>query len=193
MRKFVRKRDVVSTRMSPHEISILRSLCQQLGGLLAEAVGDPGVAPAAESDDPFAQWARELAVGSFTPELPDDPAVRRLFPNPYPHDERAATDFRRFTARDQRDRKLIDLDVVTADLDASDNGAQPVRIVTDHVGAWLRTLTSMRLVVAARLGITDSEVDDELREMPDSDPRAFMYSVYQWLGFAQETLVTALE
>ena len=28
--------------------------------------------------------------------------------------------------------------------------------------------------------------------LPDDDPRAFMVSVYDWLGFAQETLIAAL-
>ncbi|MDX6322618.1 MAG: hypothetical protein QOF52_2476, partial [Propionibacteriaceae bacterium] len=38
----------------------------------------------------------------------------------------------------------------------------------------------------------DAESADELAELPEDDPRAFMVSVYDWLGFAQETLVTAL-
>ena len=31
-----------------------------------------------------------------------------------------------------------------------------------------------------------------LAELPDDDPRSFMVSVYDWLGFAQETLISAL-
>ena len=33
---------------------------------------------------------------------------------------------------------------------------------------------------------------DPLAELPDEDPRSFMVSVYDWLGFAQETLIAAL-
>ncbi len=58
--------------------------------------------------------------------------------------------------------------------------------------AWLRTLTSVRLAVATRLGITDAETADELADLPEDDPRSFLVSVYDWLGFAQETMINAL-
>jgi hypothetical protein len=50
----------------------------------------------------------------------------------------------------------------------------------------------VRLAVATRLGITDADSAEELAELPDEDPRAFMVSVYDWLGFAQETLLATL-
>ena len=50
----------------------------------------------------------------------------------------------------------------------------------------------MRIAVATRLGITDAESAEELSQLPDDDPRAFMASVYDWLGFAQETMISAL-
>ena len=31
-----------------------------------------------------------------------------------------------------------------------------------------------------------------MSQLPDDDPRAYMVSVYDWLGFAQETLIAAL-
>ena len=46
--------------------------------------------------------------------------------------------------------------------------------------------------MATRLGITDAESAEELAELPEEDPRSFMVSVYDWLGFAQETMVGAL-
>ena len=70
--------------------------------------------------------------------------------------------------------------------------AHEVRIVADDADAWLRTLTSLRLAVAIRLGISDSDDADELRRLPEEDPRAFMASIYDWLGFAEETLISAL-
>jgi hypothetical protein len=60
------------------------------------------------------------------------------------------------------------------------------------VESWRRTLTSVRLAVATRLGIRDAAAADQLAELPDDDPRSFMVSVYDWLGFAQETLISAL-
>ena len=55
-----------------------------------------------------------------------------------------------------------------------------------------QTLTSVRLAVATRLGISDAETADELAGLPEDDPRTFMVSVYDWLGFAQETMISAL-
>jgi hypothetical protein len=60
------------------------------------------------------------------------------------------------------------------------------------VDAWLRTLTSVRLALATQLGITDAEAADRLVELPMEDPRTFMVSVYDWLGFAEETMISAL-
>ena len=82
--------------------------------------------------------------------------------------------------------------VVLRRLSETEQGARDVRIPADEVDQWLRTLTSVRLAVATRLGITDTESAEELAELPETDPRAFMLSVYDWLGFAQETLISAL-
>ena len=46
--------------------------------------------------------------------------------------------------------------------------------------------------MATRLGISDAQMADELAELPADDPRTFMVSVYDWLGFAQETMISAL-
>lgn len=48
------------------------------------------------------------------------------------------------------------------------------------------------LSTATRLGITDAESAEELGELPDEDPRSSVVSVYDWRGFAQETLISAL-
>jgi hypothetical protein len=194
MKRFVRRGRTVSSRLSSYEVSLLSSLCNQLTEMLVETIvdADPGRAAAVASDDPFDLWARDLAVDPEDPELPDDPAVQRLFPNAYPHDAAASSDFRRFTLRDQRDNKLAAVRVVLGDLAATQHGGHPVKISDDHTEAWLKTLTNLRLSVATRLGITDSEAAEELAQLADDDPRAFMHSIYEWLGFAQETLLTAI-
>ena len=46
--------------------------------------------------------------------------------------------------------------------------------------------------MAVRLGISDADSADELADLPEDDPRAFMASIYDWLGFAEETLISAL-
>src|SRR5690554_5575746 len=115
-----------------------------------------------------------------------DPAVQRLVPNAYPDDEDASAEFSDATRDDLIDRRRADAAVVlhalapllsTAPEDLSGKAAldeYDVAIRADDLDAWLRTLASLRLVIATRLGITS---DDE--HHPE-EPR---YSVYDWLGY----------
>ena len=191
MKKFTRRRGVISTSLSGYEVQLLTSLVSQLVELVSD--GEPEhFGAAGASNDPFERLVRDLQPEPDAPEVSDDPVVRRLFPNAYPHDESASSDFRRFTERDLRGKKVDDAQIVLRDLDRTDGGRQALRIDPADAEAWLRTLTGVRLAVATRLGITDAESAEELAELPDEDPRSYMMSVYDWLGFAQETLVATL-
>jgi hypothetical protein len=191
VKKFTRRRGVVSTSLSGYEVQLLTSLVTQLVELVSD--GEPEHFGAAQaSSDPFERLVRDLQAEPDAPEVSDDPVVRRLFPNAYPHDDSASSDFRRFTERDLRDKKVDDARIVLRDLDLTAGGSQALRIDPADAGPWLRTLTSVRLAVATRLGITDAESAEELAELPDEDPRSYMMTVYDWLGFAQETLIAAL-
>lgn len=219
MRGFRRDGEVITTTLDGDEVELLDSLASQLIAMLSDldeddgsgtadgtasgtAAGDDlesdsiegaGTAGGAESGgDPFAFWARDLAADPDEPELPDDPAVARLFPNAYPHDPQAASEFRRFTQADLQQGKIDSARTVRATLAATDGGRVPLRISVDQVDTWLKFLTNLRLVFAARLGIDDAEGAERIASLPPEDPRAFMASVYEWLGFAQETLVEAL-
>jgi hypothetical protein len=191
VKKFKRRGAVISTHFSSYEVELLTSLINQLVEMVSD--GDPDeFTPAAEHADPFAAWAQDLAVDPSEPEVSDDPVLQRLFPNPYPHDAAAASDFRRFTERDLKTKKIAEAQVVLQRLGETGQGSRDVRIPAEEVDQWLRTLTSVRLAVATRLGITDNESAEELSQLPETDPRAFMLSVYDWLGFAEETLISAL-
>lgn len=193
MRRFDRDGDLVTTTMDPAEVELLDSLLDQLLAMLRDS--DPrGSADdaAADADDPFALWARDLAADPDEPEVPDDPALQRMFPNAYPHDPQASSDFRRFTQGDMWQSRIAAAEVVRQGLAETAGGSRPVRIRPDQVDPWLKCLTSLRLVLAARLGIEDAESAERVAAVSDDDPRAFMISVYEWLGFAQETLVDAL-
>jgi hypothetical protein len=106
-----------SVELDEVEISILRSLTQQL----AELIG-PGEEPA-DSEDPLASLFTE---GPSEP--PSDPALQRLFPDAYgdpegPEQDDAelqgySAEFRRFTENDLRDRKRSDALHVIRSLDA---------------------------------------------------------------------------
>ena len=192
MKKFKRRGGVIATRFSSYEVDLLSSLVGQLVEMVSDGEPQAYQPQQEEPDDPFAAWAKDLAAEPDAPELSDDPVLRRLFPNAYPHDAEASSDFRRFTEHDLKTKKIAEAQVVLQRLSETAHGLTDVRIPTTEVDQWLRTLTSVRLAVAARLGITDSESAEQLEQLPDNDPRAFMLSVYDWLGFAEETLISAL-
>ncbi|MDN5726905.1 MAG: DUF2017 domain-containing protein [Propionibacteriales bacterium] len=190
MKRFTRRRGVLTTGLDEFEADLLASLSTQLIELLDDGRSESEAA--VDSDDPFDLWAQDLEADPDAPEVSDDPAIQRLFPNAYPHDAEASSDFRRFTGREMRDTKIELAMLVREDVLQTDQGKVPLVVADDHVDAWLKTLTALRLSLAARLGIDDDESADEMAALPEDDPRAFMSTLYDWLGFAQESLIGAL-
>lgn len=153
----------VSALFEPVEAALLAQLAGQVAGLLGERRGGAAA----------------------------DLAILRLLPDAYPDDAEASAEFRRFTADELTDKKLRNAGILIADCaDAADaDGPTTIRLDAASVGAWLRALTDVRLVLATRLGITD---DGDTG--PDDDEEALMLTdVYDWLGFVQDSLVSALE
>lgn len=113
-----------------------------------------------------------------------DPAVVRLIPDAYPDDPDASAEFRRFTAGGLVERKLANADTLMVTLsDSIETGV--LRLDPQQAGAWLRSLTDIRLTLASRLGI---EADDQA---PSGD--AILQDLYDWLGFLQNSLVEAVD
>lgn len=124
----------------------------------------------------------------------NDPAVSRLVPSAYPHDDDASEEFRRATQSDLLGRRAQDAALVLRDLTGGVGGDErhagatdterPLDVALDEEGvrAWMRTLTAIRLVIASRLGIVDEDDRDE------DDPR---FGVYDWLGYRLEGLIHA--
>ena len=179
------------TQLSPYEVELLASLVKQLVELVSD--GEPAGFPTGpEPADPFDALVADLEVDPDEPDVSEDPVLKRLFPDAYPQDTTASSEFRRFTERDLRARKVAEAQVVLDRLATTELGTRDLRIPREEVEAWLRTLTSVRLAVATRLGVTDAETAEALADLPEDDPRSFLVSVYDWLGFAQETMVNAL-
>lgn len=166
---FARRDEVITARFTSTESLVLVDLAEQLLGLLEERGAD------AAGDLLYAQ----LGIGGST-RAPLDPALARLLPDAYRNDESAASDHRRLTERSLVDRKRANARRVIADL----NGRE---VVLDEPGfnAWLRTLTDLRLALAARLQIEE----DGDTGLGDED----MLMVYDWLGYLQGTLLEAIE
>jgi hypothetical protein len=116
----------------------------------------------------------------------DDPAVLRLLPDAYPDDQEASSEFRRFTADGLAERKSANANAVIESLaDVAAGRTKTLRLDQPAIQAWLRSLTDLRLTIAARLGI---ETDDD--RAASDDP---LGDVYDWLGYVQGTLVDALD
>ena len=116
-----------------------------------------------------------------------DPAVLRLLPDAYPDDAGASAEFRRFTADDLASRKCANARRIVADLAAASaaTSATTVKVDAQAAQAWVRSLTDIRLTIAARLGIeSEGDLGNESTEL---------LALYDWLGFVQSSLVDCLD
>ncbi|OYN94278.1 hypothetical protein CGZ96_18105 [Enemella evansiae] len=174
--------ETVSLYLTDDDIGLLDSLTEQLTELLSADQPEP---PATgDNEDPFALWEADLAESPDEPEPLEDPALQRLFPNPYPHDPQAASEHRRYSEGELRRRKLGDLEVLREAL-----RQRPVLIPAAQVPAWLKSLNALRLVLASRLGVDDEESMEELQHLPDDDPRSVLAAVMDWLAYLQGVLI----
>ena len=121
-----------------------------------------------------------------------DPAVLRLLPDAYSDDAEASAEFRRFTADDLASRKAANARRVIFDLAtaAGATSATAVKVDAQAAEAWVRSLTDIRLTIAARLGI-ETDGDDGSRDTEPRDPA--MLDLYDWLGFVQGSLVDCMD
>jgi hypothetical protein len=184
-----RRRGGVVATFTGFEADLLRSLASQLVELLRNERATP------KEEDPLEQ----LMDFSGPTTEPDDPVLARLFPTAYPHDEEAAAEFRRFTEGTLRDNKASAAVLLIETLEeaglpeALGEEEITVDVELDHELAltWMKSLTDVRLALGTRLGVEQD--DEELwLAVPDDDPRAHVYDIYQWVGYLQETLVAAL-
>ena len=185
-----RRKGGVVAAFTGFEADLLRSLAAQLVELLRNEVAAPST-----GDDPLEQL---LDFSGPTTE-PEDPVLARLFPTAYPDDAEAAGEFRRFTEGTLRDGKArgavgiieaLEEAGLPTELD-DDSLMVDVELGRDEAVAWMRSFTDIRLALATRLGIEDDD-EDQWSALPDDDPRAHVYDIYQWVGYLQETLVEAL-
>ena len=143
----------------------------------------------------ISQLAGQVADLLAPSEFPStDPAMIRLLPDAYSDDPEAADEFRRFTADELSERKVRNAATVMSDLVDAATSEGPIEILLDpeSVQAWVRSLTDIRLVLAVRLGITNDS-DAGWDEESENEELLVLGEVYDWLGWVQDSLVTALE
>lgn len=153
--------------LEDYERNVLTDLFTQLSDLLE-------VEPA--TSDPLAALVGPIGTG----EIPEDPAVARLFPDAYRDDEQSSQDFRRFTEGELRVSKHAR---VTQALASIAQPAQDYVLDKAQALAWLGALNDARLVFAVRIGV-DEDFDHD-----SDDPSAM---VYGWLTWLQGELIEAL-
>jgi hypothetical protein len=163
--------DDLAIDLNELEVQMLLSLTRQM----VDFVGPTDRA----GDDPL------VAMIGIDPDAApsDDPALLRLLPDAFMDDDEAAAEFRRFTERELRDGKVRNALAVRSDLEAGH-----VVVSRESMRAWLGFLNDARLVLGARLDLTEDNQDD-FASLPDDDPRAALFGLYGWLTYVQEELV----
>ncbi|MFZ0142409.1 MAG: DUF2017 domain-containing protein [Aeromicrobium sp.] len=191
-----RRRGGLLATFEPGEAQVIASLASQVVELLRDRNGE-----SASDPDPL---AGELGLSGGPSLPPDDPVLQRLLPDAYRDDSDESAEFRRFTERSLTSAKVANAEVLLATLrdagldetrvddeDAEDQEPLEVELDAEAVQAWLRTLTDVRLSLAVRLGI-ESDEDMMLLHQSEDEAVIAMTELYDWLGYVQETLVTAL-
>lgn len=172
-------KDGVGIVFEHEEAAMLDQLVRQLIALVESHSGT-----ALDPDPLFAS----LEVGG-SDEPPTDPALARLFPDAF-EDEADAAGFRRVTEQGLINRKLQDAHRVVADLgdlSSPEEATQVcVTISPDSFLAWARTLTAVRLAIAARIGL-EEEIDHD-RLIDDESTRGTVL-VFDWLASLLEAVL----
>ena len=188
-----RRRGGITATFEAGEAHLLASLSGQVVELLRDRNGaDESTA------DPL---ATQLGMGG--PSLPpEDPVLHRLLPDANRDDEEGAGEFRRFTERSLTSAKVANAEALIGSLvdggltfgTPVEDDEQQIEVELDdaEVQAWLRALTDVRLSLAVRLGI-DAEEDAMLIAQSEDEAIAAMSEIYDWLGYVQETLISALD
>ena len=159
------------------EKEVLLNLCEQIIELLAERV-DHG------HEDPLAAMVGITSHDS----PPEDEVLHRLLPNAYA-DAVDASEFRRYTESTLRSKKQAHAISMRIHLKSADDGI--VDLDHDNANAWLGAINDIRLALGVRLKVENGS-QEHLEILAPDDPLRGVYSVYTWLGWLQESLLSAL-
>jgi len=159
------------------EKEVLLNLCEQIIELLAERV-DHG------HEDPLAAMVGITSHDS----PPEDEVLHRLLPNAYA-DQVDASEFRRYTESTLRAKKQAHAIAMRIHLKSSHDGI--VDLDHDSANAWLGAINDIRLALGVRLKVENNS-NEHLELLSPDDPLRGVYAVYTWMGWLQETLLSAL-
>jgi hypothetical protein len=162
-RRFTRASDgALVVHLSPDEVALLR----QLAGELTELLDDPAA---------------------------DDEVVQRLFPHAYldPTEEEAEQEWQRLVRPDLVSARLEALRTLVDTLpdEPTSRGRMEARLDDEQEAAWVGVLNDARLTLGTRLGVTE---EDDVTQVPPTDPSYVAWNVYSWLTGVQADLVRVL-
>lgn len=125
----------------------------------------------APARDVLASMLTSLTAVITDPDADTDPAVRALFPNPHPDDRDRQADWVAYAKPGLLRDRLEAIGTVEATLSRD-------TITDDEAYTWMTVLNSLRLVLAARLGIADRP-----EQADDADSGTIgLYQTYWALG-----------
>ena len=159
------------------EKEVLLNLCEQIIELLAERT-DHG------HEDPLAAMVGITSHDS----PPEDDVLHRLLPNAYA-DSVDASEFRRYTESTLRTKKQAHAISMRIHLKTAEDGI--VDLDHENANAWLGAINDIRLALGVRLKVRENS-NEHLELLAPDDPLRGVYAVYTWLGWLQETLLSAL-
>jgi hypothetical protein len=181
---FTRAGETIIASVTQPESALIASLAAQIADLL-----DPLATPPHIDDPDAAALYASVGIGGSA-ALSTDPAIARLLPDAYGGDPEASTEFRGLTEMSLARRKVANARVVVATLEDADAAGGQLSLDPAETQSWLRSLTDIRLTVAARLGI---EIDGQPEPDDAAEAELALRDVYDWLGWVTETLLDALE
>ncbi|WGD38447.1 DUF2017 family protein [Lysinibacter sp. HNR] len=198
---------ITTLHIHKDEADLVDTLVTQLLSLYRE------YSPRRETSDPLLEG---LSIGGASTK-PTDPALARLLPDAY-ENEQESSEFRQVTEQGIVDRKVFEAESILVQLGTArfdeeyfTDPADPIdsqfthddlpavkgmdnermlaiQLDADSLLTWVKTLTAMRLALAARLGI---EAEKDLNKKPFDDMEANTRAVYDWLAEFTEALLHA--
>ncbi|MFC0673606.1 DUF2017 domain-containing protein [Brachybacterium hainanense] len=199
----------IACRLEGEEKAVIAQVAQEVADLIRLDLGiredSVQVREASRSEDPLERLEAEFA--SLEAQEPTDPAIRRLFPAASEQEDLAA-EFRRFGQQDLVSAKLEDLAVFEDSIDSTGPGTTEIELDPEQAMSWLRALTTLRIVIADRLGVQrdgDFETVRMLQQIAERVPEAVledessetaggdvMIAIYELLSWLQESLIRCL-
>jgi hypothetical protein len=112
---------------------------------------------------------------------PEDPRVRRLYPEAYADDPEKQGEYQRLTLEQLQSGRLAAVDLLEATVDADE-------LTAEQITAWMHAVNALRLVLGTLLDVRE---DDQPFDLERDHPDAPTLALYGYLGVLLEELVEA--